>query len=275
MDTRHQLCSNSTLCLTDSSGRAHVRRQSKVYKVCCKTHSAAFPVWNFANGPSCSRCWAKTQQLDSGVGALQSWQVSPGFNGPRSPGGTSQCWCKSRECRCWHWNKLMPQWNAVIRQFQTVNKKIWPWTASGEIAASRKDAALAFRCSLKMFFIWNIENCMKNYCFVLSWRLGLFLTLSQTTLLASLVKDFDSVRPQLSWWCLMWVFTARLHSNPGEPSAGAEVTNSCWHRELNTTGQTLPSEGESFLQVPQSSEKPCHRFKPIWAQEATRSSGSE
>lgn len=26
------------------------------------------------------------------------------------------------------------------------------------------------------------------------------------------------------------------------------MTNSCWHRKLNTTGQTLPSEGESFLQ---------------------------
>lgn len=26
------------------------------------------------------------------------------------------------------------------------------------------------------------------------------------------------------------------------------MTKSCWHRELNTMGQTLPSEGESFLQ---------------------------
>lgn len=41
---------------------------------------------------------------------------------------------------------------------------------------------------------------------------------------------------------------ASLHSNLGKLSAVAKVTNSCWHREFNTTGQTLPSEGESFLQ---------------------------
>lgn len=40
---------------------------------------------------------------------------------------------------------------------------------------------------------------------------------------------------------------ARLNSNPGEPSAGAKVTNSCWHCDFSTTGQTLPGEGESFL----------------------------
>lgn len=120
-----------------------------------------------------------------------------------------------------------------------------------------------------MFFIWNTENCMKNYCFVLSWKLGLFLTMPNSPL-GNPCQGLGSVRPQLSWWCPMWVLVARLHSNPGTRSSGAEVTNSCWHCEFNTTGQTLPSQGESFL-LPQSSERPCQKFKLIWAQEAIRS----
>lgn len=55
------------------------------------------------------------------------------------------------------------------------------------------------------------------------------------------------MRPQLSRWCVVWVFVARLHSSPGKLSAGADVTNNCWHRAFSTTGRTLPSEGESFL----------------------------
>lgn len=105
----------------------------------------------------------------------------------------------------------------------------------------------------EMFFIWNTENCMKSCCFALNWKLGLFLTVPNYPR-----QSLSGLGQCRTTAVLVVSHVARLQSNPGKLSSGAEVTNSCWHCEFNTTAQTLPSQGESFL-LPQSSEKPYHK----------------
>lgn len=88
---------------------------------------------------------------------------------------------------------------------------------------------------------------MKNYCFVLSWRLGILPTPSRAALLAALVRNLAG-QDRSCLGGVLGEFVVRLHSSPGKLLAGTEVTNSCRHREFNATGQTLPSDRASFLQ---------------------------